>query len=107
MNDRLMHHVHEGKNQLAKSFKSVADDAEALLRHGVKNAGVAYDEASERLQASLRQARAEAGDLQDALTDRASVAGRAAEKFVQRNPWQALAVVAAAGLLAGWVISRR
>ena len=58
MNDRLMHQVHSGQNQLVKTFTSVA-----------------YGEASERLQASLRQARAGADHLQDALTDRASVVG--------------------------------
>ncbi|MFC5499374.1 YqjD family protein [Caenimonas terrae] len=99
MNDSVMRKVYQGQDRLARNFQTVADDAEALLRQGVRDADDAYREARERLEKSLRQARAELGSL--------SHARQAAARYVHDNAWQAIAIAAGVGLLAGWLASRR
>jgi ElaB/YqjD/DUF883 family membrane-anchored ribosome-binding protein len=107
MNDSLMHKVHQGQDRLARNFQAVADDAEALLRHGVEDAGDACQQARERLEKSLKHARAEFGGLEQAAVDGLSQAGRATGRYVRHNPWQAIGTAAAIGVLAGWLASRR
>lgn len=107
MNDSVMHKVHQGQERLARNFQTVADDAEALLRHGVRDAGDAYEEARDRLEKSLTRARAEFGDVEQAVADGLSQVGRAANRYAQRNVWEAVAIAAGVGLIVGWLAGRR
>jgi ElaB/YqjD/DUF883 family membrane-anchored ribosome-binding protein len=38
MNDNVMHKVHEEQERLARKFEDAADEAQDMLRHGVRDA---------------------------------------------------------------------
>ena len=90
--DRLVGELHE-----------VVGEAEALLKATANSTGEGSRELRARVQASLDQARQRLHDLQD----RARAAGKATDEYVHTNPWQAVGMAAAVGVVIGLLISRR
>jgi ElaB/YqjD/DUF883 family membrane-anchored ribosome-binding protein len=99
--------LNEGQQRLAQDFKAVVDDAEQLLRHAARDAGQGYGEARQRLEESLKAARAEFARLEGAVVDRARRAGRATDSYVHEHPWESIGIGAGIGLLLGLLIGRR
>jgi ElaB/YqjD/DUF883 family membrane-anchored ribosome-binding protein len=97
----------EDRDQLARDLRALADDAEALLQHVVRDAGAGYAEARERLQQRLHDVRDQLAGLNAAAMDSARRAGRAADDYVHENPWTAIGAGAGLGLLLGMLIARR
>ena len=95
------------KDKLVSDLKLVIADAEELLK---LTAGQVGDRASEmrmRMQARMEQAKSDLVDLQDMAVVRVRDAGRAADAYVQDNPWRAVGIAAGVGLVVGMLISRR
>jgi ElaB/YqjD/DUF883 family membrane-anchored ribosome-binding protein len=97
----------DNRQRMAQDFKAVVRDAEQLLRFAVRDAGQGYAEAREHLEESLKSAREELANLEDAAVDSARRAGRATDSYVRRHPWQSIGIGAGIGLLAGLLIARR
>jgi ElaB/YqjD/DUF883 family membrane-anchored ribosome-binding protein len=95
------------KDRLISDLKVVIADAEALLQSTAGNVGEGMSEARSRIQASLKQARENLLDLQDAAAARAKAAGRAADDYVHEHPWTSIGVAAGLGLVVGLLIGRR
>jgi ElaB/YqjD/DUF883 family membrane-anchored ribosome-binding protein len=92
-------------------MRTLINDAEALLKHAVKDAGGGYDDARVRLERSLKSARSELEGAEQALIQKALHAKRVTNEYVQGHPWKSVGVGAglgaAAGFLFGMLISRR
>ena len=102
-----MENNESGEGRLAEDFKRIVTDTEALLR---SLAGVAGEESAAiraSLARNLEAAKVELRKLQKATTERAGAAARATDDFVQENPWRAVAIAGAVGLVAGVIIGRR
>lgn len=97
----------EGQKRLADDFKAVVNDAEELLRHAARDAGEGYNQARERLEQSLKTARAELNTLEKAMLDNARRAGQATDGYVRNHPWESIGIGAGVGLLLGMLIARR
>jgi ElaB/YqjD/DUF883 family membrane-anchored ribosome-binding protein/uncharacterized membrane protein YqjE len=99
------------QKHLANDMRTLINDAEALLKHAVNDAGGGYDDARSRLEKSLKSARAELEGAEQALLERARHAKRVADEYVQGHPWESVGVGtglgAAVGFLLGMLISRR
>jgi ElaB/YqjD/DUF883 family membrane-anchored ribosome-binding protein len=99
------------KEKLFDEFNTVLAETEQLLT-SVANAGT--DKAG-ALKASVEQGLASAGEriarIRDASTEQARLAARATDDYVQESPWRAVgitaALAAAAGLVAGMLLSRK
>jgi ElaB/YqjD/DUF883 family membrane-anchored ribosome-binding protein len=80
--------------QLLDDLTAVVRDAEGLLKATASQTGekIAEVRAKARLAGFEEQAREAAGE---------------ADKFVRANPWQAVGVAAAVGLVLGLLMSRR
>lgn len=59
------------------------------------------------MQAALDTARTRLKAMQGSATEMGEEAVRATETYVRDNPWQAVGVAAAVGLLLGLLLSRR
>lgn len=82
-----------GTDKIGREIGGIVDDATALLKdYGTEK----FDTA----RASLAQAQA-------AVRDSAKRYARATDGYVHENPWIALGVAAAAGLIAGALLARR
>ncbi len=95
------------KAKLVADLKVVVADAEELLRATASQAGEKVSAARERIQASLASAKVKLTEAERALLEKSKEAAKAADEYVRENPWQAVGVAAAAGLVLGVLISRR
>jgi len=95
------------KDKLVADLKVVVADAEELLRATASQAGEKVSAARERIQASLATAKVKLTEAEQALLEKSKEAAKAADEYVRENPWQAVGVAAAAGLVLGVLISRR
>ena len=95
------------KDKLVADLKVVVADAEELLRATASQAGEKVSAARERIQASLATAKVKLIDAERVLLDKTKQAARATDQYVHENPWQAVGIAAAAGLVLGILISRR
>jgi ElaB/YqjD/DUF883 family membrane-anchored ribosome-binding protein len=95
------------KQKLVADLKLVVADAEELLRATASQAGEKVSAARERIQASLATAKVKLTDAERVVVDKTKDAAKATDEYVRENPWQAVGIAAAAGLVLGVLISRR
>ena len=95
------------KEKLVADLKVVVADAEELLRATASQAGEKVSAARERIQASLATAKVKLTDAERVVVDKTKDAAKATDEYVHNNPWQAVGIAAAAGLVLGVLISRR
>ena len=95
------------KDKLVADLKVVVADAEELLRATASQAGEKVSAARERIQASLATAKVKLTDAERVVVDKTKDAAKATDEYVKDNPWQAVGIAAAAGLVLGVLISRR
>lgn len=95
------------KDKLVSDLKVVISDAEELLRATASQAGEKVNAARERIQESMDDAKRRLADLGNVAGDQARIAARATDDFVHENPWKAVGIGAALGVILGMLISRR
>ena len=98
---------HVSKEKLVADLKVVVADAEELLRATASQAGEKVSAARERIQASLATAKVKLTEAERVLLEKSKQAAKATDEYVRENPWQAVGIAAAAGLVLGVLISRR
>lgn len=103
----LGNHYREDQRRLAGDMRALVEDAEALLRHAVRDAGSGYAEARTRLEERLAAAKTQLSATERALVDGVKDAGRATDTYVHEHPWTAIGVGAGLGVLLGLLIGRR
>jgi ElaB/YqjD/DUF883 family membrane-anchored ribosome-binding protein len=88
---------------LLDDLTAVIRDAEGLLKATASQTGEKVAEVRARAEETVRQAKARLAGFED----QAREAAGEADKFVRGNPWQAVGIAAAVGLVLGVLISRR
>ena len=94
------------KEKLMQDLQLVVSDAEELLRATAGQAGEKVSAARERIQDSLEAAKARLAVAQDAMLEKTRLAARATDEYVHDNPWRAVGISAAVGVIVGMLISR-
>jgi ElaB/YqjD/DUF883 family membrane-anchored ribosome-binding protein len=95
------------RDQLMADLKSVIQDAEAWLRHGSQLTGDELKAAKAKFEHTLVRAKDDLVRLEEAAVEKAKYAARATDDYVKENPWKAIGVGAAVGVLVGLLISRK
>ena len=90
-------------SKLASDFKTVLNDAEAMLKATAGELGDKAREARARLATSLQSARAGMHRLEE----KAMAGAKATDKMIREHPYQSIGVSFAAGLLLGVLVSRK
>lgn len=93
--------------KLMDDLRAVVADAEALMTATADTAGSQVHAARARAAESLEQARARLEALEGEVQARAKAALADADGYVRDNPWQAIGIAAAVGVVLGVLISRR
>lgn len=93
--------------KLMADLKTVVDDAEELLHATAGQAGEKISAARARAEDSVRAAKARMQEMKGDLLAQTREMADSADAYVRENPWRAVGVAAAAGLLVGLLISRR
>ena len=89
--------------KLVGDFKTVLNDAEAMLKATAGELGDKAREARARLASSLQSARVGMHRLEE----KALAGAKATDKLIREHPYQSIGVSFAAGLLLGVLVSRR
>jgi ElaB/YqjD/DUF883 family membrane-anchored ribosome-binding protein len=95
------------RDQLMSDLKSVIQDAESWLRNGSQMTGEELQAAKAKFERTLSSAKADLIRLEETVVAKTKEAAKATDEYVQENPWKAVGIGAAAGLLVGLLISRR
>ena len=95
------------RDKLVADLKVLIADSEELLRASAGQAGEKIAAARERVQASLATAKVKLADAERAVLEQTKKAAKAADEFVHENPWKAVGIAAAAGVVLGLLINRR
>ncbi|HET8748945.1 MAG TPA: hypothetical protein VFM98_25350 [Ramlibacter sp.] len=103
MND-FAQHFEEGQARLARDLRTLADDAEALLQHGIQDADAAQVAARERLARSVAATREQLRALQAAAVRKTERAAEAAADYASEHPWKVAAGAAAVGALVALLV---
>lgn len=95
------------KDRLMEDLQRVIADAEELLHATSSQAGENVAAARVRIQKSMNVAKERLSAAEDAVIESTREAAKVTDEYVHENPWKAIGVSAALGLIAGMLIARR
>jgi ElaB/YqjD/DUF883 family membrane-anchored ribosome-binding protein len=95
------------KEKLMEDLRLVVADAEALLHATANQAGEGAVAARARIQKSLQVVKENLVDAEEAVVERAKEAAKVTDEYVHDNPWKAIGITAALGMIVGMLIARR
>jgi ElaB/YqjD/DUF883 family membrane-anchored ribosome-binding protein len=95
------------RDKLVADFRTLVADAEELLRATAGQAGDRLSGARDRLSERIRSARVRLDETDTAMRGRANEAAQATGEYVRENPWTAVGVAAAIGVILGLIIGHR
>lgn len=95
------------KGKMVDDFKNIVNDAEDLLQATAKVSGEGFHVARAKLAEKLKVAKSNLVEAEKHVVERAKQAATATDEYVQTNPWTAVGVSAAIGLLIGFMAAKR
>lgn len=104
---RSQAHGAEARERLMNDLKSVIGDVEHWLRDAQDDASDGVGDVKAQFEETLRTARTDLLKLEDSLIARTRIAAQQANVYVQDNPWKAVGLGAAIGVIAGMLIARK
>ncbi|GAA4327962.1 hypothetical protein GCM10023144_13240 [Pigmentiphaga soli] len=99
--------VQRSTQQIADSVRGLVEGAEELLKSTSSYAGEDLDGARGRLSRQLTRAKSLFDDLESTAADTYRQTSAQAEAYVRDNPWRAVGIAAAVGVLVSLVALRR
>ena len=95
------------REKLMDGFKTAIGEAEHYLSDAGEQVGGTASEVRARFEDTLRTARSDLRKLEDSVIARSHEIAQSADVYVRDNPWKAVGLGAAAGVLLGVLITRR
>ena len=95
------------RERLVDDFATVLAEAEDMLKRAATETGDKARDLRSQVETKLLRAKLRLQELEADALDKTKAAARATDDYVHDNPWQAIGVAAAIGLLVGLVLSRR
>ena len=95
------------RDQLMDDLRTVIADAEVWLRQSGNAAGEEFQAAKARFERTLQNAKADLAVLEERAVEKAKEAAKATDTYVRENPWKAVGLGAAIGVVIGMLIARK
>nr|WP_315212313.1 DUF883 domain-containing protein [uncultured Duganella sp.] len=95
------------RDKLMDGLKTAIGEAEHYLSDAGDKVGGKASEVRARFEDTLRTAKTDLRKLEDSVIARSHEAAQSADVYVHDNPWKAVGVGAALGVLVGILVSRR
>ena len=95
------------RDQLLSDLKTVIQDAEAWLRHSGHLTGDEFKAARAKFERTLVKAKEDIVRLEEVAVEKAKVAAKATDEYVKENPWKAVGLGTAVGVVIGMLIARK
>jgi ElaB/YqjD/DUF883 family membrane-anchored ribosome-binding protein len=94
------------KEKLVGDLKTLIGDAEELLKASASQAGEKFSVARQKIEQSLVEGKKSLADAEKLLVKKGKEAADIADDYVRENPWGAVGIAAAIGLVLGVLIRR-
>ena len=107
MMDRALDEFNHAKGRMAGDFKTMISDSEELLKAAATVSSEGFTVARTKFEDKLRRAKTALADASQPMFDRTRETAAYADKYVHGNPWTAIGVAAAAGVLIGFLTAKR
>ena len=95
------------KGKVVDDFRAIVNDAEALLQATAHVSGEGFAAERAKFTEKLRNAKTHLAEAEHRVVERAKQAAVATDHYVHENPWTAVGVAAAVGMLIGFLAARR
>jgi ElaB/YqjD/DUF883 family membrane-anchored ribosome-binding protein len=95
------------RDKLVDGLKSAIGEAESWIRDAAERGEEAISETRARFDETLRTAKNDLRKLEDSVIAHSRSAAECTDAYVQDNPWRAVGIGAAVGVLVGLLISRQ
>ena len=95
------------RDRLIADFKTVIEDAEALIKATASQTGDKVASVRARAEENLGTARRKLEEMENDLLTRGKAAAKATDQLVHDNPWQSVAIASVVGIMFGMLVSRR
>jgi ElaB/YqjD/DUF883 family membrane-anchored ribosome-binding protein len=92
--------------KLVADLKTLIGDAEELLRASANQAGEKIAVARQKIEQSLIEGKKSLADAEKLFLEKGKEAADIADDYVRENPWSAVGMAAAVGLVLGLLIRR-
>lgn len=92
------------KERLVNDLRTLVADAEELLKATATQAGEKISQARQKIEQSLTEGRKALADAEKTLVMKSKECAEIADDYVRENPWSAVGIAAAIGLLFGLMI---
>ena len=94
------------REKLVGDLKTLIGDAEELLKASANQAGEKFSVARQKIEQSLVEGKKSLADAEKLLVKKGKEAADVADDYVRENPWGAVGIAAAIGLVLGLLIRR-
>ena len=95
------------RDKLVDEFAAVLAEAEEMLKRAATETGDKARDLRSQVETKLLRAKLSLQELEGHAIDKAKAAARATDDYVHDNPWQAIGVAAAVGIVVGLLMNRR
>jgi ElaB/YqjD/DUF883 family membrane-anchored ribosome-binding protein len=95
------------RDKLVDDFAAVLAEAEEMLKRAATETGDKARDLRSQVETKLLRAKLSLQELEGQAVDRAKAAARATDDYVHDNPWQAIGIAAAIGVVVGLLMNRR
>lgn len=103
----MSENVESFRDKLVDDFTTVLAEAEDMLKRAAAETGDKARDLRAQVETKLLRAKLRLQELEGEAVDRAKDAARVTDDYVHDNPWQAIGIAAAVGVLLGLLIGRR
>ncbi len=107
MMDRAVNEFDRARGRMARDFRTMITDSEDLLKAAATVSGEGFTAARTQFEDKLRSAKATLADASQPVFDRTRETAAVADDYVHGNPWTAVGVAMAAGVLIGFLAAKR
>jgi ElaB/YqjD/DUF883 family membrane-anchored ribosome-binding protein len=94
------------REKLAGDLRTLIGDAEELLKASANQAGEKFAVARQKIEQSLVEGKKSLADAEKLVVQKSKEAVDVADDYVRENPWSAVGIAAAVGLVIGVLIRR-
>lgn len=95
------------RNKLVDDFSAVLGEAEEMLKRAAVETGDKARDLRSQVETKLLRAKLSLQEIEGQAVDGAKAAARATDDYVHDNPWQAIGIATAVGVVVGLLMNRR
>jgi len=95
------------RDKLVDEFAAVLAEAEEMLKRAATETGDKARDLRSQIETKLLRAKLALQEIEGQTVDQAKRAARVTDDYVHDNPWQAIGIAAAVGVLVGLMMNRR